>query len=164
MIITGFQLRAAKEALGLKLIQLSSKDYIDISRVTLSRLVNKVDNYEKLSCSAIDAERITNFFEKNKIIFKEYNIIAIDSIAERRETKNNITRFQLVCARTALGMNLRELAKNINIGYRAISYLENKKNNHYISNRNTDIQEVISFFEKNYITFPDNTSVQLLKE
>ena len=164
MIITGFQLRAAKAALNLKLIQLSSKECIDISNVTLARLVNTVENYEKLSCSAVDAEKITNFFKKNKIIFKEDNIIEIDCITDTKDTKNNITRFQLVCARAALRMNLRVLSKNINIGYRTIGYLENKANNHYISCRNICIKDIISFFNTQYITFPSNTSVQLIKK
>lgn len=164
MIITGFQLRAAKATLKLTLTNLAENTHTGISKITLSRLVNKINNYQKISCSAIDAEKLFVFFSAQGVIFEENNIIRVNEKIDSKPTDSDLTRFQLVSSRAAMHMSLRALEKHVNIGYRALAYLENKNNNYYIKNRGVDIKDVIQFFNTNGITFPDNTSVQLTKK
>lgn len=159
MILTGFQLRAARRALNLHLEQLHQNT--GISKVTLSRLENTIGNSEDISCSAKNAEMLLNYFNNNKLIFPDKSTIALDVEVEPKPVENNLTRFQFIVARTILGLFQRELTVYLNLHPNTFYRFEKKGNTSYIVSRKKNTSILIDFFNTKGINFPNNLSVSL---
>lgn len=159
MIITGFQLRAAKTSLKLDYNRLC--DDTGISRVTLGRLVNTVDNFDEVKCSAQDAQILYNYFSTNGLIFPDKHTISKNYIVEQKSTLDNLTKFQFIVARTALNLSQRSLAKHIGLTHGSFNNFESKSNNSYLRSNKIPIKDIITFFEIKNVIFPDNKSVSI---
>ena len=105
MIITGFQLRASRKVLNLTLDQLSKN--CGVSKVTLSRLINTIDNNNEITCSAQNAEKIILYFNSQQIIFPDKNTIKLDEYIEPKPVDTNLTRFQFITASACMMLQLR---------------------------------------------------------
>lgn len=159
MILTGFQLRAARRALNLHLEQLYQNT--GVSKITLSRLENTIGNLEDISCSAKDAEILLNYFNQNKLIFPNKKTIVLDVDIEPKPVENNLIRFQFIVARTVLGLFQRELTIHLNLHPNTFYRFEKKGNTSYIVSRKKAISVLINFFNTQGIYFPNNSSVSL---
>ena len=161
MIITGFQLRAAKASLNLDYNTLSNDT--NVSKITLSRLVNTIKNLDEITCSVQDAHNLYNYFRDKKLIFPNQYTVAMNYPIEKRSVINNITRFQLVVARTALRLSQRDFAKNItSITRSSFQKFEEQKDNDYFKNTKLSPTEIVVFFNKQGVSFPGNSSVSIL--
>jgi DNA-binding Xre family transcriptional regulator len=120
-MITGYQLRAGIAATKLTAKEISN--LIGLHDITLIRL-NRTANMEYLRCYSRNNDLLESFFESKNIIFP-----CIHSVRLKNELGNNefnpftLTRFQLVCARIATGLNQHELSKIIKISSGTISLL-----------------------------------------
>ena len=161
MILVGFQLRAAIKALNLTLNDWSK--ITQVSKITLSRLVNTINNLDEITCSAQDAQKLFTYFNNNKLIFKDKHRIELDNDVEGRSTSNNLTRFQFIAARAATGLSLRGLEKYIDLSYGAVSRFERLNNNFYIKSEKIETRKFILFFNQEGIYFPDNKSIFVKK-
>jgi hypothetical protein len=161
MIITGFQLRAAKASLNLDYNTLSNDT--NVSKITLSRLVNTIKNLDEITCSVQDAHNLYNYFRDKELIFPNQHTVAMNYPIEKRSVINNITRFQLVVARTALRLSQRDFAKNItSITRSSFQKFEEQKDNDYFKNTKLSPTKIIVFFNKQGVSFPGNSSVSIL--
>ncbi len=161
MIITGFQLRAGKKVLNLTLEQLSTN--CNVSKVTLGRLINTINNTDEITCSAQDAEKIVTYFNKEKIIFPNKTTITLDKYAAPRELQSNLTRFQFMAARVALNLSQKNLVKYIALSHTSFQRFEKQNNECYLTSSKIQISDLILFFHRNNIAFPDNKSVKIGK-
>ena len=161
MILVGFQLRASIKALNLTLNDLSK--ITQVSKITLSRLVNTINNVDEITCSAQDAQKLFTYFSNNKLIFKDKNSIELDDDVECRPTSNNLTRFQFIAARAATRLSLRGLEKYIDLSYGAVSRFERLTNNFYIKSEKIETRKFILFFNQKGIYFPNNKSIFVKK-
>lgn len=159
MILTGFQLRAARRALNLHLEQLHQNT--GISKVTLSRLENTIGNLEDISCSAKDAEMLLNYFNNNKLIFPNKSTIALDVEVEPKPIKHNLTRFQFIVARAAINLSQRTIAMHLNLTYSSIYQFEGRPNTNYLKSYKITIESIINFFINLGVSFPNNKSVSI---
>lgn len=159
MIITGFQLRAAKVSLNLGYDRLCTDT--GISRVTLGRLVNTINNFEEIKCSAQDAYRIYEYFLAKGLLFPNKTTISMNYEVEHKSCIDNMTRFQFIVSRTAINMTQRELAKHIGLSHGVFYSFEEQDNSFYIRSRKMPIKNIIDFFKEKNLIFPDNKSVQI---
>ena len=159
MILTGFQLRASRQILNLTLEQLHQE--AKVSKITLTRLENTINNLEDISCSAKDAENLYNYFNEKKLSFYSKNTISLRQPVDPKPVEKNITRFQFIAARTILQYSQRELSKCLGINYNTVCRLENFDNQLYLSIKSANISDFIIFFSERNIFFPDNLSVHL---
>ena len=88
MILTGFQLRAARKALSLTLAQLSEK--CGVIRNQLNRLERDTDKLDYIKSYPVDIKKLYNFFTKNNLIFPSENIISLNQEIEIRDSYSNI--------------------------------------------------------------------------
>lgn len=161
MILTGFQLRAARKVLNLTIDQLHIKT--GVSKITLSRLENKTLNLEYIKCSTIDMKNITDYFTQQHIVFLNEKTIELDIEIENRPIQNNLTRFQLIVSRCAIRLNQEELSEYLNLSQSTLNNYELKQNIDYIKIQKVNIESIISFFKSHGILFARNLSVTITK-
>jgi len=159
MILTGFQLRASKKALNLTLDNLSHNT--NVSKVTLARLINTINNTDEITCSAQDAQKLLTYFCNQKLLFLDQYTIELDEYIVPQSVDANLTRFQFITARTAMNLSLRGLEKYIDLSYGSFRRFEEQDNNSYIKSNKTEIEKFIQFFNKNDIYFPNNKSTRI---
>lgn len=159
MILTGFQLRAAKKALNLTLDNLSNG--AKVSKVTLTRLINNINNTDEITCSAQDAQKLFTYFCNKKLLFPDQYTIELDEYIPSQPLNINLSRFQFITARTALNLSLRGLEKYINLSYGSFRRFEEQDNSTYIKSNKAEISKFILFFNENNIYFPNNRSTQI---
>jgi DNA-binding XRE family transcriptional regulator len=163
-MLTGFQLRAAKETLGL-----TSKDIatsIGVHYGTIIRLCG-TSNLDYLSCSVKTSSLLRNFFEEKDYIFKYGNCISLKNDFKYTINPNSnkkLTRFQLKAARIATTLTQEELSYYLKVSSSTLSLLENLNNMDYIESSKINIQTLKKFFELIGISFPDNLSICLKKD
>ena len=114
-----------------------------------------------LNCSADTVKIIQDYFLSNGIVFSNENSISINEQIEKRNNNTNLTRFQLVASRVALGLSQRQLGKVVKIPYSTIRDYELKNNPYYISSKNKNIKVFLEFFSSLYINYPSNLSVEI---
>jgi transcriptional regulator with XRE-family HTH domain len=158
MIITGFQLRSSRKVLNLTLDQLSKN--CGVSKVTLSRLINTIDNNNEITCSAQNAEKIILYFNSQQIIFPDKNTIKLDKYIEPKPVDTNLTRFQFITARVAMNLSQKRLAKYTELGHGSFQRFEEQNNTCYIKSNKIEIRNFILFFNTHGISFPNNKSVK----
>lgn len=153
--ITYLQLRAARHALNLGVRDVAK--ILKVSKATISKteLGKTRDFLYKHSAALID------YFALHNITFpSEYSIRYNTSHSTINTEINKLTRFQLKTARHLLNISQYELAKSINIDKNIITRAEQLNNELYIKFQNQSITlELIVFFQKNNIEFPDKLSV-----
>lgn len=162
-MITGFQFRAAKAAIGITAKEIAQN--INVHEVTLGRL-GRTNNFEYLNCHSKNILLLKNLFkEKNILLPEEHNTVKlrVDQNLLLNKTQD-ITRFQLICARMATGLTQQELSTHIRISSGTISILENLKNSEYLKSRKLKTSLLKSFFEHLGISFPDNFTVTLIND
>ena len=163
-MLTGFQLRGAKEVLGL-----TSKDIaneIGLHYGTINRLCN-TKNLDYLSCSVKTSLLLKKFLEAKDFLFLNEHTISL-----KRDNGHNInqpaidkmTRFQLKAARIATSLTQEELSFYLKISSSTLSLLENKNNRDYIESNKINIDNLKKFFEIIVINFPDSFTVTLTKD
>lgn len=161
-MITGFQFKAARVATKLNAKEIA--DFIGLHQVTLLRFA-RTPNLEYLSCHTKNMLLLENFFEKQGILFPTNNCIRLkinESI--KRIDYPGLTRFQLVTARIATGLNQYELSQHIRISPGTLSLLEGLENHEFLANRKLKISSLKIFFEHLGILFEDNFTVTLTKD
>lgn len=163
LMITGFQFRAAKAALGITAKGLAES--INIHEVTLGRL-GKTTNCEYLACHSKNILLLKNFFRDYGILLpEEHNTIQLQ--VEHRiilPEVYSMTRFQLICARTATWLTQQQLSANIRISSGTISLLENLVNTEYLQGKKLKISILKNFFEHLGISFPDDFTVTIIND
>lgn len=157
MIITGFQLRASRKVLNLTLKQLH--ELTSVSKVTLARLENNIENLEDIKCSAQNAESIYNYFIGKKLLYHNKNSIFLDINTINDSEAKSLTRFQFLVARTICNMSQLSLAKEIGIHYNTIYRLEKVENNKRLDINKKNIHTILNFFKSRGISFLDDKSV-----
>ena len=162
MIITGFQLRAAKVSLKLNYSTLHNDT--GISRVTLGRLINTTDNFEEIKCSAQDAYKLYTYFCEMDLNFPNNYTISKNYKIEQKPASNNLTRFQFIVARTALNLSQRNLAKHVGLTHGSFQKFEDKEDNSYLRSNKISMEDIILFFKQRGVTFKNNMSVSIEKQ
>jgi hypothetical protein len=160
VILTGFQLRAARKVLNLTLDQLCSN--VCITKSALMKL-EKTDNLEEIICSTKDAQNLYNYFLENKLLFPNKHTIKLNEQIEPKDAYNNLTRFQFVAARTANKSSYISLSNIINIGSATLQAYEAKNNIEYLKSYKNIISDLILYFNENGISFSTNLSVSITK-
>ena len=161
IIITGFQLRAARRVLNLTFDQLTLDS--QISKVTLSRLENTISNTEDITCSAKYAQALYDYFVKNNLSFPDKNTIQLNEHVEPRSIDNDITRFQFLTARVAMNLSQKGLAEytELKLGHGSYYRFEEQNNNCYLKSSKIKINTLILFFKEHGVYFPNNQSVKI---
>lgn len=159
-MITGFQFNAAKATLGITAKDISIA--INLHPVTLCRL-GYTKNFEYLRCHSRNLIKIVKFFEKRGIVFSQLNNSISLTLSSLPYLDNNLTRFQLICARISTGLTQQELSSYLGISAGTLSILENLNNADYIKTKLLKIPLLIDFFNKVGIIFSNNT-VSLMKD
>ena len=163
MILTGFQLRAAKISLNLDYNTLCN--YSGVSRVTLGRLINTTDNFEEIKCSAQDAYKLYTCFCEMNLNFPNNYTISKNYKIEQKPTSNNLTKFQFIVARAALHLSQRDLATHITgVTRNLFQKFENKEDHSYFMSKKISAKDIVLFFTEKGIAFPNNKSVQIIKK
>lgn len=161
MIITGFQLRSSRKILNLTLKQLH--ELTSVSKVTLARLENNIENLEDIKCSAQNAESIYNYFIGKKLLYHNKSTIFLDIDTINNGEEKSLTRFQFLVARTICNMSQISLAKKIDIHYNTIYRLEKVENNKSLDINKRNINIILNFFQSKGVSFPNDKSVFLTK-
>ncbi|OZG31872.1 hypothetical protein [Rickettsia endosymbiont of Culicoides newsteadi] len=158
MILTGFQLRASRKALNLYLEQLSQNT--GVSKVTLMRLEKNTANLALINCTTKNAQILYNYFTQNNLLFIDQHTITLNTIIEPKPIENNLTRFQLIVARCALGLTQASLSKCISIKKSVITEYESKINNTYLTSRYSYVDSILQYFHDQGLIFSNNLSVK----
>lgn len=161
-MLTAFQLRVARDVLGLGLRELA--EYLNVSRTT----VFKWEHQQNLSlvhtvAKVENAVLIKPFFEERGIMFTNENTISLKTSIFPTPTTGALTRFQLRAARTATRLTQDELSVHLLTQRIVINYLERQNNSTYINTTSREIDEILikNIFEKYGIIFPDDFSISL---
>lgn len=165
-MLTGFQLRAARAVLDLFNKDLGEK--IGLNYDTIVRLEAKTQNLSYLKCNLRTSVLLANFFESERIIFRNKSSISIKSdtnIFDEILCESKITRFQLKASRIGMRLTQKELGEHIKLHQCIISDLENKNKNYEFLKYDENVIKIIkSFFIKNGIAFPDYYTVTLIDD
>lgn len=160
-MITGFQFKASMYAL--KLNAKEASNLVCLSQATLLRF-GKVQNFDYINCHTSTNIALINFFEKEGIVLHTQNSISLAYKENNQIPDNAITRFQLVCARIATGLNQKELSHHLRISAGTISLLESLDNHEIIQTRTIHISTLKKFFERIGVIFNDQCTVTLKKD
>jgi len=156
-MLTGFQYRAA-----LSITRVSVKDLskaIGMHEVSLLRY-KKTPNLEYVNCHSKNVENILDFFKNQNMLF--HNKYSIQLKVNNKST--NLTRFHIVTARIATGLNQNQLSRILQTSPGTLSILENKKNTDIIKTRTFKNSYLISFFNHIGIAFGHDYTVVLNKD
>lgn len=102
-MITGFHYRAALALTKITVKELSS--IVGLHAVTLLRY-KKVSNLELINCRSRNTQVIQDYFEKSNVLFPNKNSIKLKTNYRSKD----ITRFHLIAARIATGLNQNQLS------------------------------------------------------
>lgn len=156
-MLTGFQFKAALAISKVSIKELSLS--IGLHPITLSRLKkNKNNNF--INCHSKNLYLIQNYFEKRNIIFPNKDSIQLNT----NTLSSGLTRFHIVAARIATGLNQKQMSDIFQISSGSISLLEKLDNTDLIENRKLNNLSVISFFERIGIVFSKDYTVSLTKD
>jgi DNA-binding XRE family transcriptional regulator len=159
-MLTGFQLKAAKNVLSLEAKDIA--DSIGMNYESILRL-GKTDNFDYIKCYKKNLLLIKSFFEHQNIIFHENeNGISLKSNKIFTHQKR-LTKFQFKISRIAINLTQDELSEYIKISSSAISLIENIDNEAYVYNTKLNMQILISFFEHLGLSYPTPLTVILKK-
>lgn len=153
--ITYLQLRAARSVLNLGVRDIGK--ILKVSKATISKteLGKTRDFLYKHSAALID------YFLLHNITFPSEYSIRYHTAQTIIDTEvNKLTRFQLKAARHLLNISQYELAKSININKNIITRAEKFNNELCIKLQDqSTIIDLITFFQKYKIDFPDQLSI-----
>jgi DNA-binding Xre family transcriptional regulator len=160
-MITGFQFKAA-----LALIKFTSQEAAGLIGLHPSTLLRFkfVSNLEPLHCRSKNMHLLQTFFNKEGITFPTLNSIQLIPNSPLKSTPNGITRFHLVAARIATGLNQSELSQQLRISAATLSLLENLNNTDLIKSRKINNNTLETFFNHLGIIFNNNFVITLDKD
>ena len=160
-MITGFQFKAA-----LTLIKFTSQEVAGLIGLHPSTLLRFkfVSNLEPLHCRSKNMHSLQTFFNKEGITFPALNSIQFTPNPPLKSPPNGITRFHLVAARIAIGLNQSELSQQLRISAATLSLLENLNNTDLIKSRKINNNTLETFFNHLGIIFNNNFVVTLEKD
>ena len=161
-MLTAFQLRVARNILGIGLRELAQ--YLNISRTTVFKWEHQ-ENLKLLhnTTKVKNIILIEPFFENKGIIFSNGNTVSLKTDILPIPNTGSLTRFQLRAARTALCLTQEKLSEYLMIPRIVLNYLERQQNLTYLNTTPKTIDELLikDFFEKNSILFPNDFSICL---
>lgn len=161
-MLTGFQFRASRA-----LMEYTFKDISDVIGVHEGTLIRfgLTKNLEYIRGHSQNVIALRSFFEDNHIIFPSKNTITLGTnIHPHIQTDNALTCFQLKVSRIATGLTQDELSVYVRLSSSSISLLERKDNTDYISSNKIQISILKQFFERLGIIFPNDLTVELIKD
>ena len=156
-MLTGFQLKSAKVALGYTALHIS--EAIGIHQSTITRLC-LTENHKYLACSVRTMALLEKFFEHENVEFLDRNSIAWKG---RKVQTNKITRFQLRTARIAADITQEELSFHLKISSSTLSLLEQLDNEECVKMSELNLIALRKYFEIIGVTFPDSLTVKLAR-
>lgn len=159
-MLTGFQYKASIAILKIDIKDLSK--ILKLNEATLLRL-KKTKNFDYLRCHRKNMLLITSYFHKHNITYPDKDSIQLNEINNLDE-EFALTRFHLVSARIATGLNQNQLSKILRISPGTISLLEKLNNIEKISTRKVKNSSLINFFNHLGIVFNKNNIVTLRKD
>jgi len=162
-MITGFQLRVARGILGITREELGSS--VNLNSITIKKLENKTKKLDYLNCLAKTMHQLSEYFIKNNILFHSNNTISLNiHIKQENLEKELITRFQFKAARIATRLSQENLGKLIGLSQSTIYDFEQKSNTEFISCKKLETMNLISFFTKHGIIFPNYLTITLTED
>jgi hypothetical protein len=156
-MLSGFQYRAALAATKITVNELGA--LIGLHPITLLRY-KKTPNQIPVSRRVKNTLLLQDFFERRSVLFPATNSVKLKTDF----TSKNITRFHLVVARIATGLNQHQLSSILRISPSTLSILENLNNMEVINTRTLKNSNLIRFFEHVGITLNDDYSVSINKD
>ncbi|MDP4709463.1 MAG: helix-turn-helix domain-containing protein [Rickettsiaceae bacterium] len=160
-MITGFQFKAA-----LALTNYTSQEVADLIGLHPSTLLRfkLVSNLEILNCHSKNMRLLQTLFNKEGLTFPTLSSIQFTPDMSLKNIPNGITRFHLVAARIATGLNQSELSQQLRISAATLSLLENLNNTDLIKSRKINNNTLEAFFNHLGIIFNNNFIVRLEKD
>ena len=161
-MLTGFQFRASRA-----LMEYTFKDISDVIGVHEGTLIRfgRTKNLEYIRGHSQNVIALRSFFEDNHIMFPSKDTITFGTkVHHHIQTDNALTCFQLKISRIATGLTQDELSVYVRLSSSSISLLERKDNTDYISSNKIQISILKKFFERLGIIFPNDLTVELIKD
>jgi len=159
-MLTGFQYKASIAILKIDIKDLSK--ILELNEATLLRL-KKTKNFDYLRCHRKNMLLITSYFQTHNITYPDKDSIQLNELNTLYK-EFVLTRFHLISARIATGLNQNQLSKILRISPGTISLLEKLNNVEKISTRKIKNQSLINFFNHLGIIFNGNNTVTLRKD
>ena len=161
-MLTAFQLRVARDILGLGLREFGQ--YLNVSRTTVFKWEHQpnlswIHNVTKVK----NVMLVKPFFEENGIVFPNEHTISLKSDIVPTPSTGALTRFQLRGARTAAHLTQEKLSEYLMIPRIVLNYLERQKNLTYLNTTPKKVDELLikNIFEGYGIDFPNDFSISL---
>lgn len=161
-MLTAFQLRVARDILGLGLREFGQ--YLNVSRTTVFKWEHQPNlNLIHTVTKVKNVILIKPFFEEHGIVFPNENTISLKSDIVPIPNTGALTRFQLRAARTAAHLTQEKLSEDLMIPRIVLNYLERQKNLTYLNTTPKKVDELLikNIFEKHGIVFPNDFSISL---
>jgi hypothetical protein len=155
-MLTGFQYRAALASSNITVKNLSRM--LGLHEITLLRY-KKTPNLEYVKCHNANMRIVSEFFRNNRIIFHKKNSIQLKVSIN----STDITRFHIVVARIAAGLNQKQLSDILQISAGTISLLESKDNTEIVKTRTFRNRYLVNFFNHIGVNFGYDYTVILNK-
>ena len=156
-MLSGFQYRAALAVTKITAKELSA--LIGLHPITLLRY-RKIPNQRPVTCRVRNTLLLQDFFEKKGVLFPASNSVKLKTDF----TSKNITRFHIVVARIAAGLNQSQMSSILRVSPSTLSILESLNNMEVINTRTLKNSNLIRFFEHVGVTLNDDYSVSISKD
>lgn len=160
-MISGFQFKASLAITKITAKELAS--LLGLHPTTLLRF-KLVPNFEYLNCHSKNMLLLQTYFNKEGLTFFSFNSIQFSPKTPLKISSNDITRFHLVTARIATGLNQNELSQQLRISAATLSLLENLNNTDLINSRKIKNIALKNFFKHLGIILNENFTVTLEKD